>query len=131
MFFLEKRVLKKEIESLDKKLEAAIYDRNSADKRSAGYATKINAMSIELTNANDALAKTAKLVRDQTGADLLVNALKELGVIPLAEKEPDHFAESVRLNNQAAAMRAQSDQNNQSAYYSQSSLGNIFGGGFG
>ena len=51
-----------------------------------------------LSSERSKVTKLRKQVRDQTGADLLVNALRELGVIPKPEKY-DSFAEANRLQN--------------------------------
>ena len=55
--------------------------------------------------------EASKMVREQTGADLLVNALRELGVVPKPDYPLDSFKEQQRLNDQMAraqAMRPQS-----------------------
>ena len=48
------------------------------------------------------LTKTKKTLREQTEADLLVNALKALKIIP-DDIPIDHFAESARLQHQLSA----------------------------
>jgi hypothetical protein len=53
------------------------------------------------------LKKTKALVREQSGADLLVNALRELGVVPKAPGKHDCFREDARLQAQAQAMGQQ------------------------
>lgn len=72
----------------------------------------------ELQAAKAKLTKTKKLVREQTGADLLVNALRELGVIPKPEKY-NAYTEQDRLMSQARAMGQQQG----------SALGQALGGG--
>ena len=49
------------------------------------------------------VTKLRKQVRDQTGADLLVNALRELGVIPKPTKDYDAHAEAGCLQGQLNA----------------------------
>lgn len=71
--------------------------------------------------------KLKTLVRDQTEADLLVNALKGLGIIPKPVKY-DPFIEQRRLiANQQMAMAMDTRNYNYGALYGLGGLGSIFG----
>lgn len=59
---------------------------------------------LELATVKSKLTKTKKLVREQTGADLLVNALIELGVVPKPTPEYDSFAQQAALQQQLGSM---------------------------
>lgn len=64
----------------------------------------------EMANQRDKALKDAekwkKEVREQTAADLLVNALRGLGMLPATNPAPDPFSEAARLRNmQQAASR--------------------------
>lgn len=80
----------------------------------------------ELQAAKAKLTKTKKLVRDQTGADLLVNALRELGVIPKPEKNYDAYAEQNRLMSQARSMGQQQGSALGQALGGQAGFGGLF-----
>ena len=57
-------------------------------------------------------AKLSKLVREQSEADLLINALKAVGIIEeKEEKQPDHFSERDRLQRQMSLARQAGIQN--------------------
>jgi hypothetical protein len=85
-----------------------------------------------VTKKNKEIEKINKLVRDQTGADLLVNALTELGVIPKEDKRNDSFAEQdrlLRLRNSLAAQQQGSINfaSAQGGALSQNALGSLLG----
>lgn len=63
---------------------------------------------MEIKTLGDRVKNLQETVRDQTEADLLLNALKAIGVIPKEEKEPDSFGEALRLQQQLALARRQS-----------------------
>ena len=46
-----------------------------------------------------------KALRAQTEADLLLNALQALKIVPTGDKEPDYFAEHSRLTEQLRALQ--------------------------
>lgn len=118
MFYFENRQLKKEIERLEGEItEANEYAREKEHiiNEQLNHVEKLKAKNDEIRMEREkAYARISELngiVRDQTGADLLVNALKELGVIPAIkdEPQPNPFSEAERLQKQMAELR-QSDQ---------------------
>ena len=129
MLFFENRQLKKEIIMLDKKFLQQREEFNKCDKNRREHATELTQVKEELKKYRNQLEKISSKLREQTGADLLVNALKELGIIPLSEKEPDHFKEATRLQNQMSAMQNQQSQL-QGQRGQSSNLGGLFGGTF-
>jgi len=130
MEWFESRELKKEIVSLDEKIDQSKRELVSAQVAKNDSDVKIESLKSELAKVKKEAAKTAKLVREQTGADLLVNALRELGVIPPEKegKKVDHFSQADILNRQMAAAQSQSSQFG--GYGQRSSLGNLIGAGF-
>jgi len=72
--------------------------------------------------SND-LGKAQNLVRDQTEADLLINALKALKIIPPEEKDQDYFHRAAALHNQLGALQ----QQNSPSAFSQQALGGLGG----
>lgn len=83
----------------------------------------IDAQVTNLKKVRADLTKTRKKIRDQTGADLLVNALRELGVMPKPEKY-DAFGEANRLQEMA------NQQNRALGQQSQQGLSNLLGRSF-
>ena len=115
MFYFANRQLKQELRTMDELLttkemaiENAIRDRNKAQSEIAEVTTKSLMVKEQLAQANKEIKDLKKLIREQTGADLLVNALRELGVVPKSEKSPDSFNEAARLQERASSLNNQS-----------------------
>ncbi len=100
MFYFENRQLKKEIKTLDRDLDYEKRERQSAERKTREAETKITNLTHKLETAEKSRAKFKKLVREQTGADLLVNALIQLGVVPKPEENYDAFARQNALLGQ-------------------------------
>ena len=82
----------------------------------------------EAANHKRTVTNLRKQVREQNGADLLVNALRELGVVPKAPGKHDCFREATRLQSSIDAQnRALANAYPSSAQGQQ--LANILGGG--
>lgn len=63
-----------------------------------GLQNKISEQKETISSLEKKIKKKDKLIREQTKADLLLNALQAVGIIPEEkEKEVDHFAEERRL----------------------------------
>jgi hypothetical protein len=115
MFYFENRELKQEVKRQDKEIKVLTSDvaiaRDKTEKLE--YAARTAKREKETTDkefkkAKADLVKVKALLRQQTGADLLVNALTELGVIPKPEKAPDAFARQSELLQQMGNARQSS-----------------------
>ncbi len=122
MLYFENRQLKKEIKTLDRDLDYHKRERESAERKVNELERNITAQKDSYSKLEKQRDKYKKLVRQQTGADLLVNALIELGVVPKPEPEYDAYARQNALLQQLGGQ--------QSAYgqAQQAGLANIFGG---
>lgn len=128
--YRENRRLVRDIQAADYQVMTQL-DEISKLKLDVKRAEEITeARKADLTKVRAELTKTKKLVREQTGADLLVNALRELGVVPPAGVK-DRFTEDIRLRNQMAAAQQQGlwlgDARGQSLPAQSSGLNGIFG----
>jgi hypothetical protein len=117
MSYFDNRQLKKEIIALDESLVSL--SRKIEIERDAKVKAEISARKLvadlekvksELDAAKRKILKLKETVREQTGADLLVNALRELGVIPKSKESPDGFIEQDRLLNQLNQQRGNAMQ---------------------
>ncbi len=124
--YLENRRLKAALETADIKVLDAKEERNEAKEKSLELQRDFHNLKTAHSDAVTQLEKTKKLVREQTGADLLVNALRELGVVPKPAKY-DSFAEQARLQGQLGGLGGlQQQQARQLGQASQ--FGGLFGG---
>ena len=113
-----------ECRKLNAKLQTAHADLEFAN-------TEKNRQAEEIAKLKRELKQAGETIREQTGADLLVNALRELGVLPKPEKY-DAFAEQQRLLAQMQAGQVtpvQSMSELRAAQAQGSQLANILGGG--
>lgn len=69
-----------------------------------------------------------EMVREQTGADLLINSLKSLGIIK-EEQKVDHFAEQKRLHSVQSQLAMMNTANPYGGYYGGGLLGALSGAG--
>lgn len=102
--FFENRRLRKDLSTADAVHMVQLDDLAKLRKEVALHETRYKELSDTLSSTRSKLTKTRKLVRAQTGADLLVNALRELGVVPKPDNHTDRFKEAARLQTQANAM---------------------------
>ena len=108
--YLELRQLRKDVKQLDRdnsfersRREEAESKQRKAEQTVREKDREIEKLNKRITKLEGDNKKQAEVIRDQTGADLLVNALRELGVVPKPEKAPDPYAEQVRLMEQMRA----------------------------
>lgn len=121
--YFELRQLRKDVQALDRDNDYQKRERETADRKVREAERRIDKLTGEKAALEKAKENLSKKVREQTGADLLVNALRELGVLPKPEKY-DAFAEQARLQQQF--------RGTQQAQYGQaqdSGLGSLLGGG--
>ena len=104
--YFENRELRNALDQadLDSEVAKGILQDAIAKRREAEI--EVNALTQEVNRLVKKLDKANEKIRDQTGADLLVNALRELGVVPKPEKHNDSFAEEARLRAQLDLARA-------------------------
>jgi small-conductance mechanosensitive channel len=81
----------KECREFAKRLSQSTIDLELANTKANDQEQIIAQLKRELNEANEK-------IREQTGADLLVNALRELGVVPKPAPKYDAFAEQARLH---------------------------------
>ena len=118
--FFENRRLRRDLRIADQQIfQKEKYIAELKSDRDKARNT-IDKQTENLSRKNAEIRKLRKQIRDQTGADLLVNALRELGVIPKPTKNYDSFAEANRL--QAIA-------NQQNRALGQANAANQLGGG--
>jgi len=122
--WLQIRELKEALEKADETIDSKNIALEKSIKRANKAENKCTDLGRERDKLKTELNKTKKLVREQTGADLLVNALTELGVVPRPEKAPDPYQEQTRLRDQMAAMQ------NSQPQHRHDGLANMLGGGF-
>lgn len=109
--FRENRRLVKDLRTADAVHMAQLDEiskLNAGLKMASGLAED---RALELATVKSKLTKTKKLVREQTGADLLVNALIELGVVPKPTPEYDSFARQAALQQQLGSSRSMAQSN--------------------
>lgn len=94
--------LKKEIESLKKELLVANTENVCLNRKICEMKT----ISDKLHKTEKELEKMKDIVRKQTEADILLNALKAVGIIKTKEEKPKeyYFNEMVRLQQQATSL---------------------------
>lgn len=80
------------------------------------------------TKLRSEVGKLKKRIREQCGADLLVNALVELGVVPKPSKDYDSSDEDHRLRSQ---LSASAQSNYGLSVLQQQGLGSYMGGSHG
>ncbi len=118
MLIFENRKLKKKLmRSMERedKTMAANSELRQKLKEANDFADhqqdRIKRLDGRIADLEKQVLEASKMIREQTGADLLVNALRELGVVPKPSKEYNPFKEQQRLNDQMARaqqMRPQS-----------------------
>jgi hypothetical protein len=125
--FFELRRIRRDLRTADAVHIKSLDEISDLNKANALHETRYKELSIATAartkKLRAELTKTKKLVREQSGADLLVNALRELGVVPKAPGKHDCFREDTRLQAQAQAMGQQQGQSLSQAM----GLGNILG----
>jgi len=91
--------LREQIIDASKDLESALREKESIDVTRRQQAETIQILTKELNS-------TKKKIREQTEADLLINALKALKIIPENKSgEVDYYAQGARLQNQLSQAR--------------------------
>lgn len=103
--YFENRELKGTIAQLDLEMGDKADEVRKLHRESVKRDNQLSEQYKKVQKLQTELDKTKKLVREQTGADLLVNALMELGVVPRKASVPDAYAEQDRLRQQMAAMQ--------------------------
>ena len=98
--YFELRQLRKDVKTLERDVRIAVDYREQAERKIIKLERELK----DMTSARDKLetsnTKLKKVVRDQTGADLLVNALISLGVVPKPTEDYDPFARQKNLLDQ-------------------------------
>jgi len=109
MFFTENRKLKREVNvisdennSLRERIDDKISEIAVLSKTHVKMAGELKALTAEATKIEGERDELKKMVREQTEADLLINALKGLGII----KKPAKYDAFERQ----ASLQAQRDQ---------------------
>lgn len=101
MFFITKHRHEKETDRLRDDIRRLNDSNATIAKQHQDARELISELRADLASLKKDNQKISKLVREQTEADLLINALKAVGIIKDdAEKQPDRFAEQGRLNEQ-------------------------------
>ncbi len=119
-----------EVRRLKKQLNEAWDKQDTLLEANRELQIKINELKSDVKRRDEKIAglekqvlEASKMIREQTGADLLVNALRELGVVPKPDYPLDSFKEQQRLNDQMA--RAQAMRNSaRPLSFGQSGVGN-------
>ncbi len=130
MLIFENRKLKKKLmRSMEREDEtmAANSELRQKLKEANDFADhqqdRIKRLDGRIADLEKQVLEASKMIREQTGADLLVNALRELGVVPKPDYPLDSFKEQQRLNDQMA--RAQAMRNSaRPLSFGQSGVGN-------
>jgi hypothetical protein len=99
--FFENRRLRRDLRTADKVHMDQLDEISGLKKDISRLVAENNEQQRILKGVKSDLTKVRKQVRDQTGADLLVNALRELGVVPKPNNHTDHFKEGARLQQLA------------------------------
>ncbi len=98
MWFIKEKIVK------DEKREKELSDELiTAENRNINILARMSVLKDQLKTTTDSAVeirkerdKLKKMVRDQTEADLLINALKSLGVIPTKGKSQQEFFDDNR-----------------------------------
>jgi len=117
--YLEMRQLRKDVKELGRSNDYEKRERESAEHKLRTVERELKTITTERDNAIKARDKYKDKLREQTGADLLVNALRELGVLPKPEKY-NAFDEQTRLLSQYRGL---------GGFQQQSGLANALTGG--
>ena len=129
MFFKKDKIIN-ELKAELKETEQALSNYREIERKDIQeikhYKKKIKEYDLVFTEIEKERDELKTMVREQTEADLLVNALKAVGVIK-EEKKVDYFDQRNQLNalsQQAAAMNT----GRPSSFAGAAGLGNLFGG---
>lgn len=122
--YIELRQLRKDVKQLDRDNDYQKEARETAERKLREAERRIEKLTREKETVEKSRAKFKALVREQTGADLLVNALIQLGVVPKPEKNYDAFAQQNALLNQLG----QQPNHGLHAAQRNAGLGDAFGG---
>ena len=132
MFFQKSSGLKKMVKELDSRNEDLSSQLNTANSNNDDLLNKIAKLNHDFERLKDASGKVEaernelkKIVREQTEADLLVNALKGLGIAKTEKPvNTDVFREQQRLSD----LQSRAMQMNSSVYNADLSPFSLFGG---
>ncbi len=81
-------------------------EKNTVSERKDKFEGKVRGQEVEIKTLKEKLGKMKSRLHDQTEADLLLNALKAVGIIPEKEKK-NHFKEDERLRSQLEQAKLQ------------------------
>ena len=124
--FMEIRELTKEVKRLDHEVDRHKREAQDADTKRRKHAQEAESLRRKLESSEKEVKKLKAIVRRQSGADLLVNALEALGVIPPPQPDPkldpafqrqDAILQQMRNAGVSSGMQGQ-----------QSMLNNLLGG---
>ena len=90
------RELEEKSERYLKQLDVLTQDKHRLRAKLSQAEAELSSKDLVIKKANKELKEVKALVREQTDADLLINALKAIGVIK-EEKKTDYRAEQERL----------------------------------
>ena len=95
----QNRNLKRELRLADGQIETLNEQISAMKKEALAKQDKIDDMGRSLQKERTLVRKLRKEVRDQAAADLLVNALRALGVVPAPNNHTDYHIEAARLQS--------------------------------
>lgn len=95
----QNRNLKRELRLADGQIEQLNEQISALQKRLKGVDNELDEVKRKLSTERGRTTKLRKEVRDQAAADLLVNALRALGVAPAPNNHTDYHAEAARLQS--------------------------------
>lgn len=126
--YFELRQLRKDNRSLARDIEYADDARKKAERELRDLKFEHDKLTAKLKKQETANTKLRDTIREQTAADLLVNALIGLGVVPKPTQNYDPFEEQKRLAGQQQLAGMVKPVRGNPALSGQNALGNIFGG---